>query len=104
MASEASEQFVGPISAGRKSWLIALAKAFGVDSEGTRDKLIPRLKAYRDAHEDRLSVDPKFQGLIHYRGGAGKGQAESKVTGKNSADKATEDLLEGQKPVKAATG
>lgn len=96
----------GPISnSRRKADLVEMAEAFGIDSKGTVHELVVRLKAYRDANEDRLSVDPRFQGIIHYRKGTQlHTQAESKTTNKTSADKTAEDIRESQKPAKAATG
>ncbi len=102
----ASIPLMGPITTKRKKAdLVDIAQALELDSAGTVKDLVKRIKQYTELHEARLSADPQFQQLFMYRpSAAGKGQAESKETGKTSADKAAEDILESQKCLVPATG
>jgi hypothetical protein len=65
--------------------------------------LVPRIQEYLKNHHE-IAADPKFQKLFMYRPGAIEcKQVESKVTGKNSADKGVEDAAEAVKPSVPAT-
>ncbi|KAF7797852.1 hypothetical protein EIP86_009058 [Pleurotus ostreatoroseus] len=97
--------FKGPISTRkRKAELQTIAEALGLDSTGTVILLVTRIKNYVKENNDRLSLDPRFQGLTTdagYRPGA---SGTTKATGKTSADKADEDQHESEKAVLPPTG
>ena len=98
-------EFVGPIAKSRKKAdLIDIANGLGIESAGTIPVLVSCIQEYLKNHQE-LAADPKFQKLFMYQPGAAeRKQAESKMTGKNSADKGAEDAVEAVKPSAPATG
>ncbi|KAH9927555.1 hypothetical protein B0H21DRAFT_838358 [Amylocystis lapponica] len=95
----------GPVnSKRRKADLVKIAEGLSLDSTGTIRELVPRINAHLQANQ-QLSTDPRFQQLFSYRSGEGSGgQALSKETGKNSADKAADDMAEQHKSATSGTG
>ena len=98
-------EFVGPIAKSRrKADLTDIANRLGIESTGTIPVLVPCIQEYLKNHQE-VAADSKFQKLSMYWPGDIKSkQAESKVTGKNSADKRAEDAAEAVKPPTPAMG
>jgi hypothetical protein len=102
----ANKELAGPINSSRKKQdLIDIAKALGIENTaGTIKDLVPRIQQYLKDHQE-LSAETRFQRLFMYRpGAAGSKKSNSKETGKTSADKTAEDMVEIAKPAGSATG
>ncbi|EFI27758.1 hypothetical protein CC1G_14681 [Coprinopsis cinerea okayama7 len=68
-----------------KAPLVDLAKDLKLDPDGTVPQLRARLKSYLDANQDKLQLDPRYQGLYAH------GPSKSKAAVKTSTDKQAED-------------
>ncbi|KAI0704363.1 hypothetical protein BC835DRAFT_1302977 [Cytidiella melzeri] len=105
-----SSSSLGPVNkTRRKDDLIDIARAIKIPQHDTMDyhnvnkeKLVKLIRDHLDAHQARLSIDPKFQVLYAYRPTTGR--AVAVTSHKNSADKAIEDAAENAKLQPAATG
>ena len=95
----------GPINASRrKAELQAIAEALNINSTGTVKDLVRRIKEHVKEHNDKLALDPRFQGLTTDAGYRPSAEGTTKRVGKTSTDKATEDQHEEEKPVAPPTG
>jgi hypothetical protein len=102
----ATKEFTGPINnTRRKADLIDIINALGIkENTGTIKELIPRIQKHLNEHQE-LAIDSRFQKLFVYRASAVQStKAESKETGKNSADKSAEDAAAGATGSGKATG
>ncbi|CAL1710819.1 unnamed protein product [Somion occarium] len=100
------EHVVGPINNKRKkAHLQAITLALGIDDNGKVLELVDRINRHIKEHHAHLSIDPRFQKLFVYRPDTvSSTKADSKETGKTSADRTAEDLAEQQKAAQEPTG
>lgn len=59
--------FSGSLQSKKKTELVALASAFRLNDQGTKDELQTRIKKYMDKHQPDLEEDPAFAGLFGRR-------------------------------------
>jgi hypothetical protein len=100
------KELTGPINSSRKKQdLVDIAEALGMkNTSGTIKELVPRIQGYLKEHQE-LSSEAKFQRLFMYRpAAASRTKGDRKETGKTSADKTVEDVIENAKPVDPVTG
>lgn len=80
--------YQGKVSAMNKPSLVSLAAALGLDENGTKAVLIPRIESHLKEHHDTLARTPRFAGLYVYS------NAKQGNPRKTSGDRATEDAAQ----------
>lgn len=94
----------GPITIKRrKADLVYIAAQLGLDSAGTVPVLAKRINDYIKQNPNEIATSFRFQRLVSYRPEVIQ-KAESKETGKNSADKDRADAVENNAKSSEPTG